>query len=362
MNLSFSRYLSTTKAMLKMIFRRRITLFWSLVFPMILMTLLGLLFGQSVTAGDIAVARSTNQPAATAIVQALDATKGVTVHTATSAADAEHQVKNGDRDAALILTPGPNGTVSAHLYTSNTSATQAGIIKGVVSGVTNNVSIAATGKPPAVALVAESVDSKQLTYIDFLLPGIIGLSIMISAVIGLATVMVKWREQGVLRRIKLTPIPLAEFFAARVTAGLSVAIIQIAVLIVFGRVAFGIDISPTAWAAIPVGLVGCLCFLALGFAIGSVVDSAETGDAVSNVITNPMMFLSGTFFPVAAMPYAVQVFAKVLPLYYLINGLRDTIVRGQGLSHVMPEIGVLLLMTLILAAVAMRTFRWEAKG
>ena len=129
---------------------------------------------------------------------------------------------------------------------------------------------------------------------------------MISAVIGLATVMVKWREHGVLRRIKLTPIPLAEFFAARVTAGLAVAIIQVVVLIVFGRVAFGIDISTTAWAAIPVAIAGCLCFLALGFAIGSVVATAETGDAVSNVITNPMMFLSGTFFPVAAMPFAVQ--------------------------------------------------------
>jgi ABC-2 type transport system permease protein len=73
-----------------------------------------------------------------------------------------------------------------------------------------------------------------------------------------------------------------------------------------------------------------------------------------------MMFLSGTFFPVAAMPFAVQQFAKILPLYYLINGLRDTIVRGQGLTTVLPEIGVLLVMTLVLAAIALRTFRWDA--
>ncbi len=360
--MSFSRYLATTMAMLRMIFRRRITLFWSLVFPIILMTLLGLLFGRTVDAGDIAVTNVANLPVANHIITTLDAEKGVTIDRAPDAATARHQVTDGDRDAALIFTPGPNNTVSAHLYTSNTSATQAGIIRGVVSGVTNHVAIAATGQPPAVQLQSESVDSASLTYIDFLLPGIIGLSIMISAVISLATVMVKWRENGVLRRIKLTPIPLSEFFAARVTAGLAVAIIQVAVLIVFGRVAFGIDISTTAWAAIPVAIAGCLCFLALGFAIGSVVQTAETGDAVSNVITNPMMFLSGTFFPVAAMPYAVQVFAKVLPLYYLINGLRDTIVRGQGLVHVLPEIGILMAMTLVLALIAMRTFRWEATG
>ena len=103
---------------------------------------------------------------------------------------------------------------------------------------------------------------------------------------------------------------------------------QVVVLLAFGRIVFGIHISSTAWAAIPVALAGCLCFLAMGFAIGSVVSNPETGDAVSNVITNPMMFLSGVFFPVAAMPAFVQSIARVLPLYYLANGLRDTTVRG----------------------------------
>ena len=79
-------------------------------------------------------------------------------------------------------------------------------------------------------------------------------------------------------------------------------------------------------------MAGCLCFLAMGFTIGSIVSNPETGDAVSNVVTNPMMFLSGVFFPVAAMPAFVQSIARVLPLYYLANGLRDTTVRGL-LAH-----------------------------
>ena len=108
-------------------------------------------------------------------------------------------------------------------------------------------------------------------------------------------------------------------------------------------------------------LAGCLCFLAMGFAIGSIVSDPETGDAVGNVVTNPMMFLSGTFFPVAAMPVFIQQIARVLPLYYMTNGLRDTTVRGLPLSHVMSDIGVLLVMTLGLALVGLRTFRWEPK-
>ena len=74
---------------------------------------------------------------------------------------------------------------------------------------------------------------------------------------------------------------------------------------------------------------------------------------------SPMMFLSGTFWPVAAMPAFVQSIAKVLPLYYLANGLRDTIVRGRGLDHVLPDLAVLLIVTAALALVSLRTFRWE---
>ncbi len=352
------RFLATTRAQLQMTFRRRITLFWSLVFPMILMTLLGLLFGRSLSAGTIAVV-PVDAHAPQAVVRALERTKGLTVKRAPSAAKAIHQVRDGDRDAAVVFALAGDGSYVVRLYTSNTSADQAGIIRGIVSGAADGVAVAATGKPPALRFQPRSVDSSSLSYIDFLLPGILALSIMISAVIGLATIMVDWRQRGILRRLKLTPIPLAEFFAARITASLVVALMQVVVLLAFGRLVFGIHISSTAWAAIPVALAGCLCFLAMGFAIGSVVSNPETGDAVSNVITNPMMFLSGTFFPVAAMPSYVQAIARVLPLYYMANGLRDTTVRGLSITHVAPDIGVLLGVTAILSVIALRSFRWE---
>ena len=137
-----------------------------------------------------------------------------------------------------MFVPAGGGTYIARLYTSNTSADQAGIIRGIVAGATGGVSIAATGKAPAITFRPQSVDSSSLTYIDFLLPGILALSIMISAVIGLATILVDWRQRGILRRIKLTPIPLAEFFAARITASLVVALMQVVVLLAIrpGRV------------------------------------------------------------------------------------------------------------------------------
>jgi ABC-2 type transport system permease protein len=355
------RVAATTVAQLKMMFRRRIVLFWSLVFPIILMGLLGLLFGQSVGAGTVTVLDQAHTRASRAMVAALDHTDGVTVKTdAGDLTDARTQVKNGDRDALLVLTrSGSSGGTVARLYYSNASATQAGILKGLVSGIASRLSVAATGQPPAIDYAQQSVDSSALDYIDFLLPGILALSIMISAVIGLSTVLVTWRKRGVLRRLKLTPMPLSEFLVSRVLASLALALLQVGVLIAFGAIVFGVNISATAWAAIPIALAGALCFLVMGFTVGSLVSEPETADAVTNVITNPMMFLSGTFVPVSAMPGFVQGIAKVLPLYYMANGLRDTIVRNEGLVHVLPDLGILLGLTAVLALVSLRTFRWE---
>jgi ABC-2 type transport system permease protein len=362
---NLGRTLYTTAALLKMMFRRRIVLFWSLVFPMILLTLLGLLFGHSVNAGTITVIDKADTRAATAMIAGLRGVDGVTVkQDETDVAHAREQVKNGDRDAVLVLRTTPGGTTTlAQLYYSNASATQAGIIKGVVSGVSSRLSVAAmalaTGRPPAITYHDTSVDSTSLSYLDFLLPGIIAIAIMISAVIGLSTVLVDWRKRGILRRLKLTPMPLSEFLVSRVAASLALTLLQVVVLIAFGAVVFGISISPTAWAAVPVALAGALCFLAMGFTIGSLVNEPETADAVTNVITNPMMFLSGTFFPVSAMPQFVQSIAKVLPLYYMANGLRDAIVRDLGFMHVLPDLVVLLGVTGVLTLVSLRTFRWE---
>jgi len=355
------RFVHTTLTQLRMTFRNRVALFWSLAFPIIFMTLLGLLFGRSIDAGTITVVDKAHIAQSRAIVHALDRTKGVTVKLGSDPATARDDVHDGDRDGALVLSAIPTASsppvVQARLYTSNTDGTQAAIIAGIVSGVTNRVA----NPHPNVQFRSRTVDSSSLRYVDFLLPGIIAIAIMTSSVFGLSTILVDWRKRGILRRLKLTPMPLWQFFGARVAASLVLTVLQVVVLLLFGRVAFGIHISADAWAAVPVALVGCLAFLAFGFFVGSIVGSPETADAVANSVTTPMMFLSGTFFPINALPAVLATVAKALPLYYLSAGLRDSAVRGLGFTHVLPAIGVLCAMTAILAAVSLRTFRWEPK-
>jgi ABC-type multidrug transport system permease subunit len=353
------RFLAATVAQLKMTFRNRIALFWALAFPIIFMTLLGILFGGSTSGGTLTIVDQARTPAARALVHALERNPGIEAKTDTSdPAAARKDVVDGDRDALLVLSSGSAGT-QARLFYSNASAEQAGIIRGIVAGAADAVSIRASGRPPAIAYRQQSVDSTALDYVDFLLPGIIAIAIMTSSVFGLSTILVDWRKRGILRRLKLTPMPLAEFFGSRIAASLAVTVLQVAVLLVFGRIAFGIHISATAWAAVPVALAGSLAFLAFGFLVGSLVGSPETADAVANSVTTPMMFLSGTFFPVSSLPTALGVVAKALPLYYLSEGLRETTVRGLSIAHAAPDVIVLIGVTLILAVLSLRTFRWE---
>ena len=135
-----ARIWATTIAQLKMMFRRRVALFWSFVFPIILLTLLGLLFGQSIDAGTITVIDRSHSPQARQMVAVLDRTDGVTVKRSTeSVPEEQKRVKDGDSDALLVLTPAGSSQVNATLSYSNASSTQAGIIQGVVSGAADGV-------------------------------------------------------------------------------------------------------------------------------------------------------------------------------------------------------------------------------
>jgi ABC-2 type transport system permease protein len=353
----------TTRAQLQMTFRNRVALFWALAFPMILLGMLGLLFGHSGNGGTVVVVDNAQTPSASALVHVLQRKhSGVSVRTGETAAEAIHDVKNGNHEAALVLTRSSAGETNAHLYYSNASAEQAGIIRAVVSGAADGVSIRQAEQqqiPAAIAFSQGAVDSSSLDYLDFLLPGIIAIAIMTSSVFGVSTVMVDWRKRGILRRLKLTPMPLGEFLTSRVFASLVVTVMQLVVLLIFGRVVFGIHIASGAWLAIPVALIGALTFLAFGFFIGSIVANPETADAVSNAITLPMMFLSGAFVPIGTLPTWLAAVAKLFPLYYLADGLRKVTVRGLGLEAVAVNIAVLVVMALVFAAISLRTFQWE---
>jgi ABC-2 type transport system permease protein len=345
-----SRFGIVVLANLRMVLRNRGALFFSLVLPLIFMVIFGLIFGSAGTHKlDVDVAGSGP------LVAGLERSGAVELHRAESAADAIGRVTNGKVEGAVIVDGG-----RATLYYSNTYPAEAAMLRGLVAGVADRVSLASTGRPPLVTVEARSVESSSLEYIDFLVPGLIAMALSQSAVFGVAGTLVSWRERGIFRRLRVTPLPLAEFGSARLLTHLVLALVQTAILLAVGRVAFGVHLGLDVAALLPLVILGALCFISIGFLVGAVARTQDAAAAMANVITLPMVFLAGVFFSLDTAPAWLQQTARFLPLTYLADGLRDVAVRGHSVTSTLPDLAVLAGVTLALAAVSLRVFRWDA--
>jgi ABC-2 type transport system permease protein len=336
-------------ANVKMLLRNRIALIFSLAFPFIFMVVFGLIAGNDSKADVDLVGTGP-------LAGAVRLTGALAVHDQPTARAAIEQVRDGDRAAAIIVR-GKRAT----LYYDNSDAIQAGIVRGVVSGLASALSQRATGQAPQVTVQQVSVNSSSLRYIDYLVPGLLAMALSQSAVFGVAGTLVSWRERGIFRRLRVTPLPLVEFIVARLVMQLLLAAMQVVVLLTIGRLLFGVHVVGNPLALIPVAAFGAMAFIALGFLVGSVAHNAPAADAIANFVTLPMIFLSGVFFPVSSAPAIVVAIGHVMPLTYLANGLRDVAVRGHSVASTMTDVLILALVSCLLAAISLRFFRWESR-
>ena len=208
-------------------------------------------------------------------------------------------------------------------------------------------------------LTLEPVEAQSLDYVDLLVPGLLAMAIAQSAAFGVAFSLVAWRQKGMLRRLRLTPLPLVEFATARIIFHLMIALVQAVILLTVGRLLFGVHLVGNVLALLPLILLGGIAFIALGMCIGGRVNSEDATAALSNLIVLPMTFLGGVFFPLSSAPAPVRVIAHFLPLTYLAEGLQNVAVRGHSFTSTLPNLGVLALVAPLLSGLALRLFRWQ---
>ena len=194
---------------------------------------------------------------------------------------------------------------------------------------------------------------------SYLLAGMLGYGVVATAFAGLAINLVIRRESGVLKRVRGTPLPGGAYLSAVIASIMVVIALQAAAQILVGR--YVID-APLPASPGPFGVVlllGTATFAALGLAMTAAVRSAEGSSAVITAVYLPMVFISGSFFAVTTMPEFLQAIARVLPLTYLLELIRSTLIEGEGLADSTTAIAVLLLWGALGLAVALRTFSWE---
>jgi ABC-2 type transport system permease protein len=360
-------FVTMVKANLKMVVRNRQALFWNLAFPALFIILFGALFGRDSGVNiNVGIAGETS-----AFRDQTIATMGViksrgeektespfNVHEGDEK-DELDKLKDSDRDVVLVFGPtASNGQPSIQLYYDDTAGPNAQVAVSAVRQVLFGV---AQGESP-VDIIEQPVSGSDIDYIDFFVPGIIAMALMNAGVIGLSTAFVSYRERGILRRIKVTPFPLSSFILARIVSQVIVAFAQAIILIAMAVALFGLDVHGNIFVIGLTILFGALAFLAIGFAISGFARNAETAASYANLITFPMLFLSGVFFDINDAPDWLRPITTVLPLRYLVDGLRQPMTRGRGLGDTWIDLAVLAGTFVVGMAIAIRFFRWEARG
>jgi ABC-2 type transport system permease protein len=194
---------------------------------------------------------------------------------------------------------------------------------------------------------------------EVLVPGIAGMSVMTTTFTALAFNVTFLREQGILKRIKGTPLPPLAYFGGLIGNAVVNAVVQVALVIAIGRVVYSVPLPHDWFELVVFVLLGVVAFSSLGIAMAQAIPNFDAAAAYVNAVFLPMIFISGAFYDSKHLPAVVDAAARVLPLRHVIDGVRGSIVRASGLTHHVEGLVVLGAWAAAGIFLALRYFRWE---
>ncbi len=351
-----SAFRAISVAILKGFLRDKTSVFFAVIFPLMFLVLFGGIFTDTgaakadiIQVGDVSILDDAAEGAKPIIDHSLTITRS------SDEAAAIRQVQKGDADAVVMQ----EGS-SLVLRFSAADAVGSATVQGIFQAVVQSANISATGQPPTYQLEASQVEDESLTAIQYIMPGLLGWAIAMGATFGAAMNLVVWRKNGLLRRLRLAPIPTWTVVGARVFVSLAIAVAQSVIFLVVGVGLFDLQLTG-AWPMIlPLVIAGTLAFMAIGLLAGAVSKTEESATGIVNFIVLPMAFLSGSFFPLDDAPEWLRKISEVLPLKHLNTGMMDTMVRGEGPAAALVPLAILLGFAIVVTAIASRLFRWDA--
>ena len=354
-------------ASVKMFVRNRTALFFSLFLPLIIMLIFGVLNFEGSTTISLGVVDEAGTDVSAALVEGLAEYDYLEI----SSGDRDGEMsalEEGDRGYVLVIPQdfelqlgGETGLVA---YASTSDPSQAQVGQGLLQQAVGGAIASAAGAPVdpdggfSAPVTFESVESRDLGYIDFLVPGIVGMTVMQLGLFGVAFGFVQLKRTGALRRLFATPTSPAYFLSAQVASRLVLGYVQVAILIGIG-VWFGLQMFGS-WLvlAVIVGLA-LLIFLAVGFGVAGWAKNEDQAAPVANLISLPMLFLSGVFFPRDAMPEFLLNITQFMPLTYVNEALRGVMNEGASLTDLGPQLLGMAVWAVITFAIAVWLFKWE---
>jgi len=334
-----------TLARMREFYREPEAIFWVFGFPLVLAFALGIAFrnrGPGVLtvgilrgAGDSAVA--------TAIASAPG------LHTALlDSSEARQRLRTGG--IALLVVPG-----DPTVYRYDSTRTESRLARLEADAAIQR----ARGRPDPVPVVDDRVTAPGSRYIDFLIPGLLGMNLMGSGLWGVGFSVVQARTKGLLKRFMATPMRRGEFLLSYMLSRLTFLVIEVAALVGFGWLLFGVGVRGSVLALGALSVLGAFSFGGLGLLVASRAKTVEAVSGLMNLVMLPMWILSGTFFSYARFPEVIQPYVRLLPLTALNDALREVMIDGASLARLGSPVAIVAAWGVVSFVVALRIFRWR---
>ena len=320
-------------AQLKLTLREKQAWFWGIFFPVILMSIFMVIFAGGSNEefqSSVAIVKPSQNETSDMMLAQLQQIPSMDIKSEqpVSLEKATGWVKEQEVDAAIVL-PNSAQSTSIELIVNkeNEQSMTTQMIYGVLDQFVQQTNLNVAGATPIYEVKYTSISSGQhsLNYTDFLLTGMIALSIAQGGMFGMVG-LVEMRRKGLIKRLRMTPANMGIFGLSDMAMRLIFSIVQIILLSLIGVFIFGANLYLNLPSLLLVFLVGALSFNALGYFISSFSNTTEAYMGVANITSFIMMFLSGIFFPIETMPEWIQPISNILPLTYFAEGLRDSMV------------------------------------
>ena len=318
-------------------------LFWVFGFPIILAAGLGIAF-RNRPADILPVAAATPQLSAALRAEKLLDVRQLALN------DAERELRNGK--VVLVAEPDENGAVTYRYDDTNPDGRSARMLA-------DRAIERAAGRQDPVAAKDTIMREPGSRYIDFLVPGLLGMNLMGSAVWGMAFGIVDARRKKLIKRLMATPMPREYYLLSFVLSRLVLLVVEVGAVLGFAVLVFQVPVYGSLVALGFFCVLASMSFCALGLLIASRVQTIEAASGMTNAVMMPMWICSGVFFSAQRFPNIMQPLIKALPLTAAIDALRSNMLQGATLAQLAPETGVLAAWLVVCFFVALKLFRWR---
>jgi ABC-2 type transport system permease protein len=351
-------------------YRERTTMFFTIAFPIILILVFGTIFmSQDNVSYHLCVQDLDQTTSSAGSIKTLELNGEFKITRVDPALNATQYVRDNKVNLVLVIPKGyenslmqrmmlndSNASVTiTYIYdpSSSSVSTKMAILNSVLAGINQEMS----GKPPFLRSVERSMLTRKYRFIEFFIPGIIAMSVMTLSLFSTVDSDTELRQKGIIRKLSTTPITRTDWILSGILYQFTLAVISTIAMLLVSYAVFSVSLHIDAWLPVFIFL-DVFAFVGIGMILTRFVKEAQSAAAAANSISFPMMFLSGSFFPIELMPGFLQKFARMLPLYYVNEGLRASMVFVDNLAALKDSavIGVFAAVVFILG---IKATKWE---